>query len=98
MPFADSTALAEATLRFLSDAAFPAETRRKAYAYAKPMFWPNVGRQYLDLFNRVVRASQGRRDDRSQKATAAPVHRGQLSLLNQGGRSCPKLVSLVNHR
>ena len=67
VPFADSSALAEATLRFLSDDAFLLETRRKAYAYATPMFWPNVGRQYLDLFYRVVRARRRRRDDRFQK-------------------------------
>lgn len=36
LPFADSAALAEATLRFLSDDAFQVETRRRAYA--KPMF------------------------------------------------------------
>ena len=82
VPFADSSGLAEATLRFLSDNAFLLETRRKAYAYATPMFWPNVGRQYLDLFNRVVRASRGRRDDRSQKTKAAPIRQGQLSPLN----------------
>ncbi len=82
VPFADSGGLAEATLRFLSDHAFLLETRRKAYTYATPMFWPNVGRQYLDLFNCVVQARQGRRNDRSRKTLAAPIRWGQLSLLN----------------
>ena len=67
VPFGDSAALAEATLRFLSDDAFRAETRRRAYTYATPMFWRNVGCRYLDLFNCVVRSSRGRRDDHSQK-------------------------------
>jgi glycosyltransferase involved in cell wall biosynthesis len=58
VPFADSGEMAQATLRLLTDAKLFAETRRRAYQYAKPMFWPNVGRQYLDFFTRVVAESQ----------------------------------------
>jgi glycosyltransferase involved in cell wall biosynthesis len=58
VPFGQSGAMAEATLRFLTDIAFQMETRRKAYRYAKPMFWPNVGRQYLECFGRVMRARE----------------------------------------
>ncbi len=58
VPFADSGAMAAATLRFLLDAELLAETRRKAYEYAKLMFWPNVGRRYWDLFGQVVAESQ----------------------------------------
>jgi polysaccharide biosynthesis protein PslF len=58
VPFADSCAMAEATLRLLTDATLLAETRRNAYQYAKPMFWPNVGRQYLDYFTQAVTESQ----------------------------------------
>jgi polysaccharide biosynthesis protein PslF len=54
VPFADSDALAEATLRYLGDATFHSETRRRAYEYARPMFWPNVGRQYLECFRQAV--------------------------------------------
>ena len=54
VPFGQSDAMADATLRFLTDTAFQMETRRKAYQYAKPMFWPNVGRRYLEFFTRVV--------------------------------------------
>ncbi len=50
VPFGQSDAMAEAALRFLTDAAFQRQTRRKAYRYATPMFWPNVGRRYFDLF------------------------------------------------
>jgi polysaccharide biosynthesis protein PslF len=56
-PFAQSDGLADATLRFLNDPAFQAETGRRAYRYAKLMFWPNVGRQYLDFFGQVRSAS-----------------------------------------
>ena len=57
VPFADSAAMAEATLRLLTDATLLAETRRRAYQYAKPMFWPNVGQRYLDLFGQAVAES-----------------------------------------
>jgi len=58
VPFADSAAMAEATLRLLTDPELLAETRRKAYQYAKPMFWPNVGRLYLDFFGQTVAENQ----------------------------------------
>ena len=57
VPFGESDAMARATLRFLRDTAFQMETRRRAYQYAKPMFWPNVGLRYLEFFTRVVAAS-----------------------------------------
>ncbi len=54
VPFSDSAAMAEATLRYLGNPAFQAETRRRAYEYARPMFWPTVGRQYLKFFDQVA--------------------------------------------
>ena len=53
VPPCQSSALADATLRYLRDAPFLLGNRRGAYEYAKPMFWPNVGWQYLDLCRRV---------------------------------------------
>jgi len=81
----DSAALAEATLRFLGDTDFQVETRRRAYAYAKPMFWPNVGRQYLKLFSQVASAGEKRRGVRSRSVLAVPNGRGQTGVLLQGG-------------
>ena len=54
VPFAQSAPLADATVRFLSETAFRIETQRRAYAYAKPMFWPNVGRAYLRLMSKIA--------------------------------------------
>ncbi|MEX0679420.1 MAG: glycosyltransferase family 4 protein [Pirellulales bacterium] len=58
VPFEQSDAMADAALRFLNDTAFQLETRRKAYEFSRPMFWPNVGHKYLRLFSRLVRARQ----------------------------------------
>jgi glycosyltransferase involved in cell wall biosynthesis len=54
VPFAQSAPLADATVRFLSDTEFRVETQRRAYNYAKPMFWRNVGQEYLDLLSQVA--------------------------------------------
>src|SRR5213078_1282257 len=40
VPFRDSEAMADATLRFLTDSAFREETRRHAFQYAAQMSWP----------------------------------------------------------
>jgi glycosyltransferase involved in cell wall biosynthesis len=54
VPFGDSAALAEATLRFLNDSEFRVRTQRRARGYAGSMLWPNVGHQYLECFRQVV--------------------------------------------
>jgi glycosyltransferase involved in cell wall biosynthesis len=72
-PFGDSAAMARAVLRFFSDKSFQLETRRRAYEYAKPMSWPNVGRDYLTLFAKLG-AKGGRRRE--------PLYRKELTPLN----------------
>ncbi len=57
VPFNDSRALAAATLKYFDDPSFHLETRRRAYGYALPMAWPNVGKSYLNLFGRAKHAS-----------------------------------------
>jgi polysaccharide biosynthesis protein PslF len=54
VPFGDSAAMGQATLRFLTDPSLLTQTRQRAYQYARPMFWSNVGRLYLDFFSQVV--------------------------------------------
>ena len=72
VPFGESDAMADATLRFLTDTAFQMEARRRAYRYAKPMFWPNVGLKYLEFFTRVVAASD--------TTVASPYRRASATL------------------
>jgi len=64
VPFNQSEALAEAVVRFLKDDAFRIETGRRAKEYARPMFWPIVARQYLEVFDQVAAASEQRLERR----------------------------------
>jgi polysaccharide biosynthesis protein PslF len=85
VPFAQSDALAAATLRFLTDAAFQAETQRRAYEYAKPMFWPNVGRRYLEVFDQVASAKSQAPERVRRMGFATPSGKGRPAKLMQGG-------------
>jgi glycosyltransferase involved in cell wall biosynthesis len=85
VPFSDSAALAEATLRYLARPAFQAETRRRAYDYARPMFWPNVGRQYLELFSQVASSVTRLLASRSRATIPTPGGRRHAAEVIQGG-------------
>jgi glycosyltransferase involved in cell wall biosynthesis len=85
VPFNQSAALAEATLRFLSDPVFRQETQRRAYEYARPMFWPQVGRQYLKLFSRVASASGASQQRRYRPIVTMPDITTRSSELLQRG-------------
>ncbi len=85
VPFADSDALADATLRLLCDTEFQTSTRRAAYEYAMPMFWPNVGRQYLDLFARIVSERELNMKRLDKEVFATPSGSGLLGEVLQGG-------------
>jgi glycosyltransferase involved in cell wall biosynthesis len=58
VPFGDSKPFATAALRFLHDPQFQLQTRRLAHEYAKSMFWPVVGKRYLDCFSQFVQTSK----------------------------------------
>ncbi|MEX2111604.1 MAG: glycosyltransferase family 4 protein [Pirellulales bacterium] len=85
VPFADSNGLADAALRLLCDAAFQLDTRRAAYEYAKPMFWPNVGQQYLELFDRIVTERNVGLKRLETAVFATPNSAGLLGKILQGG-------------
>ena len=81
VPFNQSTALADATLRLLSDTLFRVEMQRRAYEYAKLMLWPNVGRQYLEFFIQMVLARVRKWQQPHRRVIATPMGNGQPSKL-----------------
>jgi glycosyltransferase involved in cell wall biosynthesis len=83
VPFGQSAAMADAALRFLGDAAFQVETRRRAYHYAKPMFWLNVGQKYLDFFGRLAPAHT-MNHERRRFYSAVKEDRQSLEIMSGG--------------
>jgi polysaccharide biosynthesis protein PslF len=71
VPFGGSDAMADATLRLFSNVAFQVETRRRAYQYATSMFWPNVGRQYLEFFSQIASENDTSRRWLDRKTSSA---------------------------
>jgi polysaccharide biosynthesis protein PslF len=84
VPFADSSAMAQATLRLLTDTELLAETRRKAYQYARPMFWPNVGRQYLEYFAQAAAARRMESAEPFRRSSSFSLKNHRAELLHEG--------------
>jgi glycosyltransferase involved in cell wall biosynthesis len=75
VPFSDSDSLARAASLMLTDDDLRRRTQRRAYRYVQPMFWPNVGRLYHNLFRRV--ATEHRRAGLRQSRTVLREPRGE---------------------
>jgi hypothetical protein len=60
--------------------------RGKAYRYAKPMFWPNVGLKYLEFFTQVVSGREPAVAPRYARASVAPSGECEPVQLVRGGR------------
>ncbi len=84
-PFGDSAAMARAILRYFTDKPFRLETRRRAYEYAGPMSWPNVGKEYLALFAKIVATNNRRRPPLYRKGLVPFDHRQPFESLTHGG-------------
>lgn len=84
VPFGQSAGLADATLRFMSDEALRMATRRKAYAYARAMRWPNVGRAYLDFFSEIASNSAVRRFRSFRPPSSKSVSNDRIGALSPG--------------
>lgn len=84
VPFGDSDAMAASTLRFLMDPTLMAGTRRKAYEYARPMFWSNVGQKYLEYFQQVVAGSHKTSVSRGRKTQPFFVASSREEPLSKG--------------
>lgn len=60
VPFSSDDGLAAAALRYLLEPNLLEVTRRQAYRYAQSMFWPTVGKQYLETFEQAAGRSKTR--------------------------------------
>jgi glycosyltransferase involved in cell wall biosynthesis len=83
VPFGDSGAMSEATLRLLTDATLLAETRRRAYQYAMPMFWSHVGQRYLHLFCRIAGESRKGSGQAFRESSPFLITNGREDLLQR---------------
>ncbi len=85
VPFGGSDAMSDAAIHFLTDPGFQMETRRRAYRYARPMFWTNVGMRYLEFFSEVVSARDAASAPVYRESYAGPVTARQPAELVHGG-------------
>jgi glycosyltransferase involved in cell wall biosynthesis len=89
-PFCESTALADAAIRFLRDGAFRMATQRRAHERSRPMIWRNVGRRYLKFVSKIVARAQSTSRSRRGAHPRPPIARNTnilpLKFLNEASR------------
>jgi glycosyltransferase involved in cell wall biosynthesis len=73
VPFSSDSALSEAVLRYLTEPGLLESTRDRAYRYAQSMFWPHVGRQYLQAFEQASAVVKDRSHSRANIATNSSI-------------------------
>lgn len=72
-PFGDGAALAKAVTALLGDPAHLERVRAAAHEYTRPMLWPHVGRQVLDLATQAIgRAPARARGASPPRASSLP--------------------------
>jgi glycosyltransferase involved in cell wall biosynthesis len=54
----DSPGLAQTLLKLIEDKAARHQMRKRAYEYGRQMIWPEVGKRYLEVFERVAATYQ----------------------------------------
>lgn len=85
VPFADSGALAESTIRLLTDHELRLATRSLAFEYARPMFWSNVGQRYWECFNQIATANRPKPTRAPRRSIAQAKGQTSTGELLQGG-------------
>lgn len=85
--FDDVLGLAKSLLDLIENPANRHRMRKLAYRYGREMIWPEVGKRYAELFNRVSATYRGRALSRSEKSLSSgryalpPLTLDYLSLL-----------------
>ncbi len=74
----DSASISTALLRLLDNPSLLAATRQAAYQYAHQMAWPNVGRQYGEMFEKMALIASN-----SSMPLASPVYISNYPLVRK---------------
>lgn len=79
VPFRDPQALSQAILSLIDDPVRMDAVRRAAYDFGRQMLWPEVGKAYAALFDRVIQAPRVPRNDDAGRFDATVNRNGTSS-------------------